>query len=416
MVKLLAAEVKKPPPVGPAVEKLQTQAAVLEARQQQAAQRDQDVANAIDDLRETADAGRRHWPDLPSTLKELFNPSRTNESPFGIWGTFTQNFNKFGGSISQFPTPDFSPHFYLLLNESFLFECNPDFTAQSFDLESAQLDWFLTDNLTLVFGRFYAPLGFYNDRIHTTWINKAPDRPLMFSQVLPEQLNINGAMLRGAMYPTALPIKLEYATFVANGFSLPAANPTAHDFADLNNMKDFATRVNNQKAFGGRVGATFTTLGLTVGASGLCNGAYDVASKNDLNIWDIDVGYHQGNWDFRFEYANTTQQAPVTPIHRSGFYAQIAYRPYDCRNYVLRKMEGVVRFDQVRFTGIDLAATGISFGAREAIPVDRNRYTAGLNFYPYDAMIIKFAFEINQEMNFRSLKDNGFLIQLGWGF
>ena len=416
MVKLLAEEVKKPPPVGPAVEKLQTQAAILEARQQQAAQRDQDVANAIDDLRETADAGRRQWPDLSSTLLELFNPSRTNESPFGIWGTFTANYNKFGSSNSQFPTPDFSPHFYLLLNESFLFECNPDFTAQSFDLESAQLDWFLTDNLTLVFGRFYAPLGFFNDRIHTTWINKAPDRPLMFSQVLPEQLNTNGAMLRGAMYPTCWPVKLEYATFVSNGFSLPVANPTAHDIADLNNMKDFATRSNNQKAFGGRVGATFTPVGLTVGLSGLCNGAYDAGSKFDLNIWDIDVGYHHGNWDFRFEYANTTQQAPVMPIHRRGFYAQIAYRPYDCPHYILQKMEAVFRYDQVRFSGIDLAVTGTSFGTREAIPVDRNRYTAGLNYYAYDAMIIKFAFEINQEMNFRSLKDNGFLIQLGWGF
>jgi hypothetical protein len=239
---------------------------------------------------------------------------------------------------------------------------------------------------------------------------------LIFSQVLPEQLNTNGAMLRGAMYPTAWPVKLEYATFVSNGFSLPAANPTAHDIADLNNMKDFATRSNNQKAFGGRIGTTFTALGLTVGGSGLCNGAYDAASKFDLNLWDIDVGYHQGNWDFRFEYANTTQQAPVTPIHRRGYYAQIAYRPYDCPNYILQKMEAVFRFDQVRFTGINLAVTGTSFGTREAIPVDRNRYTAGLNYYAYDAMIIKFAFEINQEMNFRSLKDNGFLIQLAWGF
>jgi hypothetical protein len=416
MVKLLAEEVKKPPPVGPAVEKLQTQAAVLEARQQQAAQRDQDVANAIDDLRESADAGRRLWPDLPATLRELFNRERTNESPFCTWGTLTANFAKFGGSNSEF-TFDFLPHFYLLLNEHFMMEINPDINSvNTFNLYSAQLDWCLTDNLCVEIGRFYAPLGFFNDRLHTAWVFKTPDRPLMFSQVLPEQLNVDGINLRGAMYPTSLPVKLEYATFVANGFSLPAANNTAKDFADLFSMKDASTRVNNQKAFGGRVGLNFPEHGVTIGGSGLCNGAYDVADKFDLNIWDIDAGYHQGNWDFRFEYANTTQQAPVMPIHRRGFYTQVAYRPYHLPNGFLQKMEAVFRFDQVRFTGIDLAKTGLVFSSRETIPVDRNRYTFSLNHYLYESLILKFAFEINQEVNFRSLKDSGFIFQMAWGY
>jgi hypothetical protein len=416
MIKLLAEQVKKAPPPGAAVEKLQTQTAILESRQQQAAQRDKELANAIDDLRETADAEKRHWPDLPSTLRELFNPERNNESPFGVWGTFTANFTKFGGSNSEFPTPDFSPHFYLLLNEHFLLEANPDITAQTIDLESAQLDWFITDHLTLVAGRFYAPLGFFNDRLHTTWIFKTADRPLMFSQVLPEQLNINGVMLRGADYPTSWPVKLEYAAFVSNGFSLAATNPTAKDFADLANMKDAPTRVNNEKAFGGRVGLNLPTLGWIIGASGMTNGSYDRNDRFHLDIWDIDVNYHHGNWDFRFEYANTRQQAPGLPIHRQGLYAQIAYRPYHLPNGFCQKLEGVFRFDYVQFQGIDLAKTGLAFGSREAIPVDRNRYTMGLNYYLYDSLIIKFDFEINQERRFPSLHDSGFIAQVAWGF
>jgi hypothetical protein len=135
-----------------------------------------------------------------------------------------------------------------------------------------------------------------------------------------------------------------------------------------------------------------------------------------LNIWDIDASYHQGNWDFRFEYANTTQQAPVMPIHRRGFYTQLAYRPYHLPNGFLQKMEAVFRFDQVRFTGIDLAKTGLVFSSRETIPVDRNRYTFSLNHYLYESLILKFAFEINQEVNFRSLKDSGFIFQMAWGY
>jgi hypothetical protein len=415
MVKSLADELKKGSAAGPAVEKLQTQTAVLEARQQQAAQRDQDLANAVDDLRETADAKYRSWLDLPATVKELFHPERNNESPLGIWGTVTVNYTKFGGSPSEF-TVDWLPHFYLVLNEHFMLEVNPDITAQSIDLFSCQLDWCITDNLCLEIGRWYAPIGFFNDRLHTSWVYKTPDRPLMFSQVLPEQLNMNGVMLRGAAYPTDLPVKLEYATFVSNGFSLAPANPTAQDFADLSKMKDAATRVNDQKAFGGRYGLTFPEIGLTVGASGLCNGAYDVAHKFDMNLWDIDVSYHQGNWDFRFEYANTTQQAPVRSIHRKGFYAQLAYRPYDLPPGFLQKIEVVARFDYVRFDGIDLAQTGINFASRELIPVDRNRYTVSLNYYLYESLSLRFAYEINQELNFRALKDDGFLFQMAWGF
>jgi hypothetical protein len=415
MVKLLADEMKKAPPVGPAVEKLQTQTALLEARQQQAAVRDQDVANAIDDLRETADAERRNWLELPATLKELFHPERNNETPFGCWGTVSANYQNFGNSNSQFGI-DWLPHFYLLLNEQFMLEVNPDITAQSIDLFSCQLDWCITDNLCLEIGRWYAPIGFFNDRLHTSWVFKTPDRPLMFSQVLPEQLNMNGIMARGAAYPTSLPVKLEYAAFVANGFSLAATNPTAQDFADLSKMKDAATRVNDGKAVGGRWGLNFPTLGWTVGISGLANGPYDSNRKFDLNLWDFDIGYHYGNWDFRFEYANTAQQAPVTTIRRQGFYAQLSYRPFDLPPGFLQKLEGVFRYDNVRFSGIDLAQTGINFASREAIPVDRNRFTFGLNYYLYESLILKFDWEINQELSFRSLNDNGFFFQMAWGY
>jgi hypothetical protein len=148
----------------------------------------------------------------------------------------------------------------------------------------------------------------------------------------------------------------------------------------------------------------------------LWNGAYDRAGQHDLSLWDVDLSWHHGNWDFRFEFARVHQQAPTSPIHRTGFYAQAAYRPYDSSSPILRRFEGVVRYDYVQFRGIDLTATGLAFGGRENVPIDRNRYTFGLNWYAYESLVFKIAYQINEELRFRNFRDDGLLAQVAWGF
>ena len=416
LIRVLDDRLKKAPPAGAAVEQLQATATQLESRAQLAAQRDQELAHAVDELREREDAQNRGWPWLPPTLHELFLPSRTNESPLAFYGTLATNFTAFEDAPSNFPAPVFSPHFYLLLNERFLLEANPEFTAQSVELESAQLDWFLTDNLTLVIGRFYSPLGWFNERFHTSWIYKTPDRPLMFGQVLPASLSFNGLMLKGATYLGDWPVKLEGSAVVTNGFSLTAANPTARDFADLRAMSDAFNDVNSDKAYGGRAGLVFPTIGVWMGISGMVNGPYDRAGQLDLSLWDVDFNYRWGIWDFHFELAKVNQQAPGAPLDRLGFYTQIAYRPFHSSSPVVRRLEGVARYDYVEFRGISAATAGLNFGARENAPIDRSRYTVGLNYYLYESLICKIAYEINEERNFRNLRDNGILAQVTWGF
>jgi hypothetical protein len=86
----------------------------------------------------------------------------------------------------------------------------------------------------------------------------------------------------------------------------------------------------------------------------------------------------------------------------------------------LQKLEAVFRFDHVQFDGIDLEKTGINFGglglnyARQ--PLDRNRFTYGLNYWFYPSLVLKLAIEINEELGVPSLRDNGFIGQLVWGF
>jgi hypothetical protein len=270
-----------------------------------------------------------------------------------------------------------------------------------------------------VAGRFYSPIGWFNERLHTSWIYKTPDRPLMFSQVLPASLSFNGVMGKGAV-PVwdgpAGPVLVEYSSVVTNGFSLPASDPTAQDFADLGEAADAFNDVNGDKALGGRLGFRAPAAGVWAGLSYLRNGDYDRGARFDLDVFDADATWRQGNWDVKFEFARVNQESPFGMIHRRGYYAQVAYRPYDAHHRILQRLEGVFRFDYVRFGGIDPAVAESDFGARERAPIGRNRYTWGLNYYPYPSLILRVAYELNDEVQFRDRADNGFIAQVSWGF
>ena len=78
----------KQAPATTPLDKLQTQTATLEARSQRAAQRDQELAGQVDDLREHVDAQERNSSWLPATLKQLFDPMENNETPLSIYARY----------------------------------------------------------------------------------------------------------------------------------------------------------------------------------------------------------------------------------------------------------------------------------------------------------------------------------------
>ncbi len=416
MTRLLADQIKKPPA---AVEKLEEQLAEQESQLQRGAQRDQELARSRDDLLERIDTEYRSTRRLPSTLRELFLPTRTNESPLAIYGTLTQEFDDFAQQHNTLRPPTLQLHPYLLLNERWMLSANLILLSNSLVMCRMQAECFINDNLTFVGGRFYSPLGFYTERIRLDWVQKTPDPPLMFNQVYPNNLFFDGLQLRGARYLFNSPVKLEYVGFVANGLSVAGSNLSPRVYSDLSNLTDTTNDVNSTKAWGGRVGLSIPKVGFIAGLSGLANQAYDQAGHS-LKLWDVDVNYHRGNWDARFEFANTAQATPAQAIHRQGLYAQVAYRQYNNPNPYLQKLEGVFRFDHVQFDGINLQQTGINFGGYQQLyarmPLDRNRYTFGVNYWFYPSLALKLAVEFYDELGVPSLKDNGFIGQLAWGF
>jgi hypothetical protein len=296
-------------------------------------------------------------------------------------------------------------------------ETELEFHLDGVEVGYAQMDYVVNDWLTVVAGRYLAPIGWFNERMHPAWINKLPDFPLMERTVSLADFSLNGVQLRGGHYLFCSPVKLEYSLYVGNGLGLPGTDLTS--LADLGGLKDTTKDVNDAMAWGGRVGLVVPEWGVWAGFSLFFNRPYGEDVGTDINLWGIDLNYHKGNWDFRFEWVYMHEETTAfldENIRRRGLYAQLAYRPYHACNRYLQNTELVFRYSRARFKGIDPTALDLTvFESPVDAPVDRDQYTFGINYYFYPSLVLKFAYEINQEHGV-DLKDNVFLAQLAWGF
>ena len=286
--------------------------------------------------------------------------------------------------------------------------------------------------MTIVVGRFVAPIGWYNERLNNPWINKLPadapgSGPLLFQQVL-LPMSLLGLEAEGSFYLGCSPLKLEYAAYVSNGLNLTPATagaPTIDELANLENMQDTFTIVTNNKAVGGRLGLWWPEMGLEAGVSGMYNSTYVAGLPDTISLGAVDFNYHKGNWDVRLEYGITYQQADSfagTPglldnnIRRQGFYGQVAYRPWDLPYSLLRNAEVVYRYSYVDIKGVDPTTLDLATYATPVdVPVRRQQNEFGLNYYFAPRMVLKCAYQINDEPGFH-LHDNQFITELAWGW
>jgi hypothetical protein len=281
--------------------------------------------------------------------------------------------------------------------------------------------------LTITAGRFVAPIGWFNERLNNPWINKLPadapgSGPLLWQQVLPA-MSLLGVQASGSFYLGCSPIKFEYNAYLSNGLNLKPATagaPTASELANLENLTNTFTFVSNDKAVGGRVGLWWPEQGVAGGISGLWNGDYVAGGFEDsLSLWAVDLNYHKGNWDVRFEYGMAWQEAGSfggNNIRRQGFYGQIAYRPRDLPNSFLQQLEFVYRYSYVDFRGIDPTTLDLTtFTTPVDVPVRRQQNEFGINYWISPRLVWKVAYQINDEPGFH-LHDNQFITELAWGW
>jgi hypothetical protein len=422
MIQLLIDQMKEQPAAGPPGPNLQTQVTTLQSRSVQAANRDQELSQAIDNINEHNDAVERNGPRLPAPLKELFFPSGTNQTPLSIYTNFNFGYNQPESQPSGFFFGTFAPHLRMELNDWILMVGEIDVGSNgSVAVTDAEMDFFVNDWLTVVAGIFPAPIGFWNERLNSPWINRLPDQPLMWRQVSPA-MSLLGVGARGGFYLGCSPIKLEYNAWVSNGLNVTPATPptpTPNELANLEGMENTFNINSNERAFGGRLGFWIPEIGLNGGISGLGSGDYVTGFEDAIALWGVDLGYHKGNWDARFEYASVYQQAKSfqdTNIRRQGLYAQVSYRPYKAPCKYLANTEVVARYSYTRFSGIDPTALDLTaFSDPRDIPVTRHQTAFGINYWFYPSMVLQVAYEINHEPGF-PLHDNFFMTQLGLGF
>jgi hypothetical protein len=409
--------------------KSQAQTAALEARSRRAAQRDLELAGAVDDLREGTDSDRRAGPQLPWTLKQFFDPFDNNETPLSIYGALAFGYHHIQGPPKQFYFGEFTPDFFLKLNDWIFLEAEvavgSDGTVKAGSF--AQADFFVCDSLTISAGRMVAPIGWYNLRSNNPWVTKLPtdapgSAPLLWQQVLP-LFSLLGVQAAGSFYLGCSPVKLEYNAYVSNGLNLKpakAGQPNANELANLENMESTFTSITNDKTLGGRLGLWWPEVGLAGGISGMYNGDYVAGGFEDsISLWALDLNYVKGNWEVRAEYGMTYQQAGSFAhpnIHRQGVSAEVAYRPRDCPNKYLQNIELIYRYGYTNFRGINPTALDLTtFATPIDVPVQRHQNEFGIDYWFAPRMVLKVAYQINEEPRFH-LHDNQFITELTWGW
>lgn len=418
MTQVLADKLKSVPTTKtPVIEKLEDKTAQLESRSVQAAQRDAEVVQAIDKVNDKLDSLIVNGPTLPPQARQLFLPMQPFETPLSIYGQIFGDYSKPNGKNGMFSSPDFANYFLIQLRQQLLLEASLDYNADGVSSDVISMDYFINKNMTLVAGRFLTPIGWFNERLNHEWINKLPDVPLMFYQVSP-LTSTNGLQLRGGAYIGNSPIKFEYMSYLGNGFQL-ASNPNGlNGIADLGTLTGGSSEVST-RAYGGRLGLWYPEIGLAGGISGYTNGAYAPNSRDGYSLFQIDTNYRKGNIDFRAEYANAYQQAASfigNNITRQGMYAQLAYRDYNSTNKFFHNLEFVARYGFANFTGINPAGLDLTaYSDLRTVPVNRNQYTLGVNYYFYPSMFIKFAYEINREQKL-NFHDDIFMAQAVWAY
>jgi hypothetical protein len=291
-----------------------------------------------------------------------------------------------------------SPHLIWKLGERTLFESHLDLSIaregeSDAEVRIAHLSYLLHDAATLGAGIFLVPFGFFNERVHAGWINPMPDKPLTLSDDGVTPTSGLGAQVRGA-FPVGSS-SVNYAAYVVNG---PQVNQGTHKARDAGTLAfDQYADHNLGRAFGARAG-WLPVPAVEVGYSVL---HADVGSTNpahgDLEAWlqGTDLNYRQlvprlkGLVEARAEWiwsdvdrADFGQGAFEN--ERSGGYGSVAYRPSQLKQKWLTRFGLALRYDTLALPG-------------GAPAFDRQRWTAGLNYWLGPRSVIKTAYQFSEE-------------------
>jgi hypothetical protein len=331
---------------------------------------------------------------------------------FMMLGDAEVQYAKPSGQNGSFYLADFAPIFIYRGGDNVLFEAGFDTSignngpntnnaggyTTTFNLSFAQLDYVMSDYLTLCAGDMLLPLGTYAER-GAGWLNKIPDDPLA-RDLLPSAGV--GAQLRGAAPLGNAGKILNYSIYGVNGPGSIDGSGSASQLDLDGNVGP--TNFHPDPAGGGRVGIFLPfkpKYDLELGLSGMVS-EWDSAGTHLYTAGMFDAALHLGpNFEAKGEYIRTRYGSDDQGmVNQSGWWTQIGY-----------KMAGL-NLELPGINNLELIGRYDSFHDGQGISTQRS--TVGYIYY------ITTAFLFEGDYEFLSSTDptqvNQLIFQLSYGF
>lgn len=330
--------------------------------------------------------------------------------------------------VSDF-TASVSPLMLYSVGEDLLFEAELEFglegDATETSLEYAQIDYLGLGRLQLTAGKILLPFGVFGERIHPTWINKLPTKPLIFgaghgsasAESLLPVLGDAGLLVR-TKQPLGHTWAFDVSAYITQGptdgvaghdeeeqgpaMALLPGGPLASEAGEAVEQA-IAPPLMFGAAFGDNNGNKMVgaRLGLVRGgqfelyASGL-TATYDAESVLDYSAAALSAEFRRGGLEIRGEGVITRQEFEhehdFETLSRSGFYLQASHRR--------GSWEPVMRLSRVN--DAEVAGAVVAEG--------HNELAVGVDYWLASSVPLKFVWEFHED------RDSTFGIQWAFGF
>ncbi len=302
---------------------------------------------------------------------------------------------------------NFNPMFHFLYDNKILWEAELEVEVEengdtAIGLEYTTVDWFVTDNLTLIAGKFLSPIGTFRQNLHPSWINKLPSAPPGFGHDGAAPISEVGLQLRGVA-PMGNS-RLNYAFYLGNGPKIEGEDGEIHAVE----AEGFASDPDDEKVFGGRIAfLPMPSLELAIsGASGdvavVEDDGTDIEGdpKRGYQVLGFDASYQWNNLDLRGEYVKQeVDPNPLSVAPEGGewetWYAQAAYKFAD------GKWEGVARYTDFQSPHADDT---------------QEQWAFGVNYLIAPSAMLKFGYESNKGEPGELTDADRWIIQIAYGY
>lgn len=333
---------------------------------------------------------------------------RTRDSVFHLAGYADAGYADRSGGESGFDLASFNPIIHYQYQDRILleaeFETSIDGNGETeMELEYSTIDVVLNDSMVLIAGKFLSPVGYFQQNLHPSWINKVASVSPGFSHDGAAPATELGLQLRGGV-AVAGDRLVTYAVYIGNGPELEAEDGEVMAVA----AEGFTRDVDDSKVWGGRV-SVIPIASLEVGLSGARGKATITESdeaefsgdpKRDYTALGADAGWKWGkSVDLRGEYVRQkVGSAPASIAPESAawdaWYVQAAYRWPDM------PWEFAMRYGEFR-------------SPDEAM--EQDQLMLGVSYLWSSNAIAKFGYEFNDGLTGEDANRNRWLLQIAYG-